>query len=158
MLKDEAEVYGVEFNANYKFNNEPYGFSLINSLAYTLGNDTSTSSYTPLTSIDPFKAITGLKYDSENSKWSAELIATYTGVAKTSSSNRNFVPDASTIFDFISHYDVNERLSFDLGIYNIFDTQYYKYATVKNERSNAADLERFSEPGANVKFGFKFIF
>ena len=156
--KDKAEVYGVELNSNYNFNNEPYGFSLINSLAYTLGNDTSTSSYTPLTSIDPFKAITGLKYDSENNKWSAELIATYTGVAKTSSSNRNFVPDANTIFDFISHYDVNERLSFDLGIYNIFDTRYYKYATVKNESSNAADLERFSEPGANVKFGFKFIF
>ena len=156
--KDKAEVYGVELNANYNFNNEPYGFSLINSLAYTLGNDTSTSTYTPLTSIDPFKAITGLKFDSKNNKWGTELIATYTGIAKTSSSNTNFVPDASTIFDLISYYDVNDRLSFDLGVYNIFDTRYYKYATVKNERSNAADLERFSEPGANVKVGFKFIF
>ena len=156
--KDKAEVYGVELNANYNFNNEPYGFSLINSLAYTAGNDTSTSTYTPLTTIDPFKAITGLKYDSKNNKWGTELIATYTGVAKTSSSNTNFVPDASTIFDLISYYDVNDRLSFDIGIYNIFDTQYYKYATVKNESSSAADLERFSEPGSNVKVGFKFIF
>ena len=156
--KDKAEVYGVELNSNYNFNDEPYGFSLINSLAYTLGNDTSASTYTPLTTIDPFKAITGIKYDSKNNKWGTELIATYTGVAKTSSSNTNFVPDASTIFDLISYYDVNDRLSFDLGIYNIFDKRYYKYATVKNERSNAADLERFSEPGANVKVGFKFIF
>ena len=156
--KDKAEVYGVELNANYNFNEEPYGFSLINSLAYNIGNDTSTSTYTPLTTIDPFKAITGLKYDSKNSKWGSELIATYTGVAKTSSSNTNFVPDASTIFDLISYYNVNDRLSFDIGIYNIFDKRYYKYATVKNESSNAADLERFSEPGANVKVGFKFIF
>ena len=156
--KDKAEVYGLELNANYNFNNEPNGFSLINSLAYTLGNDTSTSTYTPLTSIEPFKAITGIKYDSKNNKWGTELIATYTGVAKTSSSNTNFVPDASTIFDLISYYDVNDRLSFDLGIYNIFDKRYYKYATVKNERSTAADLERFSEPGANVKVGFKFVF
>ena len=62
--------------------------------------------------------------DSKNNKWGTELIATYTGVAKTSNSNTNFVPDASTIFDLISYYDVNDRLSFDIGIYNIFDTHF----------------------------------
>jgi len=156
--KDKAEIYGIEFNSNYNFNAEPSGFSLINSAAWTVGNDTSTSSYTPLTSIDPFKLITGLRFDSESEKWGSELIATYTGVAKTSSTNTYFVPDASTIFDLISYYNVNDRLSLDIGLYNIFDTKYYNYQTVKNESPTAADLDKFSEPGANVKLGFKFIF
>ena len=156
--KDKAEVYGLEFNSNYNFNAESSGFSLTNSMAWTEGNDTSTSDYTPLTSIDPFKAIFGIRYDSESEKWSSEIIATYTGVAKTASGNTNFVPDASTIFDAITNYKFNNRFSLDVGVYNIFDTRYYKYQTVKNERATDADLEKFSEPGRNVKIGFKFIF
>ena len=73
-------------------------------------------------------------------------------------SNTYFVPDASTIFDLISYYNVNDRLSLDIGLYNIFDTKYYNYQTVKNESPTAADLDKFSEPGANIKLGFKFIF
>ena len=156
--KDQAEMYGIELNSNYNFNAEPSGFSLINSIAWTEGNDTSTSDYVPLTSIDPFKAIFGLRYDSDSEKWSSELIATYTGVAKTSSSNTYFVPDASTIFDAITNYNVNDRLSLDVGLYNIFDTKYYNYQTVKTESPTAADLDKFSEPGTNVKVGFKFVF
>jgi len=156
--KDSAEIYGIELTSNYNFNSEPSGFSLINSIAWTEGNDTSTNDYVPLTSIDPFKAIFGLRYDSESEKWSSELIATYTGVAKTSSSNTNFVPDASTIFDAITNYNVNDRFSLDVGLYNIFDTKYYNYQTVKTESPTAADLDKFSEPGTNVKVGFKFVF
>ena len=156
--KDKAEVYGLELNSNYNFNGEQAGFSFINSMAWTVGNDTSTSDYTPLTTIDPFKAIFGLRYDSESEKWSSEIIATYTGVAKTSSTNTRFVPDASTIIDAITNFKVNDRFSLDLGLYNIFDTKYYNFQTVKNERPTAADLDKFSEPGANVKVGFKFIF
>ena len=89
-------------------------------------------------------------------KWSSEIIATYTGVAKTSSSNTRFVPDASTIIDAITNFKINDRFSLDLGLYNIFDTKYYNYQTVKNESPTAADLDKFSEPGANVKVGFKF--
>ena len=156
--KDSAEVYGLELDSNYNFNGEQTGFSFINSMAWTVGNDTSTSDYTPLTSIDPFKAIFGLRYDSESEKWSSEIIATYTGVAKTSSSNTNFVPNASTIVDAITNFNVNDRLSLDLGLYNIFDTKYYNFQTVKNERATATDLDKFSEPGTNVKVGFKFVF
>jgi len=156
--KDKAEIYGVELNSNYNFNAEPSGFSLINSIAWTEGNDTSTSDYTPLTSIDPFKAIFGLRYDSESEKWGSEIIATYTGVAKTSSSNTYFVPDATTIFDAITNYNVNDRLSLDVGVYNIFDTKYFNYQTVKTESPTAANLDKFSEPGTNIKVGLKFVF
>ena len=156
--KDKAEVYGFELNSNYNFNAEPNGFSLINSMAWTVGNDTSTSDYSPLTSIDPFKAIFGLRYDSKSEKWSSEIIATHTGVAETSSNNTNFVPDSSTIIDAITNFKFNDQLSLDVGLYNIFDTKYYKYQTVKNERANAVDIDQFSEPGTNIKIGFKFIF
>ncbi len=156
--KDKAEVYGFELNSNYNFNAKTNGFSLINSMAWTIGNDTSTSDYSPLTSIDPFKAIFGLRYDSESEKWSSEIIATHTGVAETSSTNTNFVPDSSTIIDAITNYKFNDQLSIDVGLYNIFDSKYFKYQTVKNERANAVDLDQFSEPGMNIKIGFKFIF
>ena len=99
-----------------------------------------------------------MRYDSESEKWGSEIIATYTGVAKTSSSNTNFVPDSNTIFDVITNYNVSDRFSLDVGVYNIFDTKYYKYQTVKTQSPTAANLDRFSEPGTNIQVGFKFIF
>tara|TARA_B100000212_G_scaffold333961_1_gene304058 strand:- start:580 stop:3042 length:2463 start_codon:yes stop_codon:yes gene_type:complete len=155
--KDKAEIYGLELSSSYNFNSEPSGFTLFNSLAYTIGNDTSTSDYTPLLSIDPFKAITGLNYKSKDQKWNTDFIATYTGIAKTSSSNTNFVPDAHTIFDFIGSYKSNDRLTFDLGIYNLLDKKYFNFSTVKNEGDDAS-IDRFAEPGRYVKVGFNFIF
>ena len=161
--KDSAEIYGLEFNSNYNFNSREDGFSLLSSIAYTVGNDTSStnsSTYTPLMSIDPFKAVFGLSYNSKDNKWGSELITTYTGRATIADSDKGskFVPDTSTIFDLISYYNVNERFSLDIGLYNIFDTKYYNFRTVKNESPTAADLDKFSEAGANVKVGFKFIF
>ena len=154
--KDKAEIYGVEFNSEYNFNSQPSGYRFFNSLAWTVGNDTSTSSYTPL-GVDPFKALVGLRYDSQDNKWGYDLMATYTGSAEPADATK-FVPDTSIVVDLISYLNVNDRLKFDLGIYNLLDERYYNYATVRNESPTAPDLEKFSEPGRNVKIGFKFIF
>ena len=156
--KDSANIYGVELSSNYNFNSEPSGFTLFNSFAYTIGNDTSSSNYIPLLSINPFKAIAGIRYDSNNQKWSSELISTYTGVANTSSSNTNFVPEAHTIFDFIGSYNVNERLKLDIGIYNLNDQKYFNFSTVKNESRTSDNLDRFAEPGRHFKVGFNYKF
>ncbi len=154
----EAEIWGIELNSEYNFNEDKTGFSLISSLAYNYGDDTSGTEDKELTSIEPFKAILGLRYTDTNNKWSTELTNTYVGDARTTDALDDNPSESYSVLDLTSVFNVSERLSVDLGIFNLNDTRYFNYSTVKSQSSSAADVNRFSEPGRNVKAGFKFIF
>ena len=155
---EEAEISGIEWKSDYNFNGNEDGFSLLSSLAYTYGDDTSSSDSKPLTSIEPFKAILGLKYTALENKWSAKLTNTYVGDARTTSALENNPSESYSVLDFMGDLRVNDRLSLDLGIYNLNDTRYFNYSTVKSQNANDVDINRYSEPGRNIKGGFKFVF
>ena len=155
---EEAEIWGIELNSEYNFNEDKTGFSVISSLAYNYGDDTSGTEDKELTSIEPFKAILGLRYTDSDNKWSTELTNTYVGDARTTDALDDNPSQSYSVLDLTSVFNVNERLSVDVGIFNLNDTRYFNYSTVKSEKSSSADVNRFSEPGRNIKAGFKFIF
>jgi hemoglobin/transferrin/lactoferrin receptor protein len=156
--KDEAEIWGIEFSSEYNFNQNKEGFSVLTSMAYSYGDDTTSSNAEALTSIEPFKAILGLKYTGLANKWSAELTNTYVGDARTTKALANNPSEAYSVLDLFGNLNVTERLSVDLGLYNLNDTRYFNYSTVKSKSSSDSDINKWSEPGRNVKAGFKFIF
>ena len=156
--RDEAEIYGLEFTSEYSFNENKEGFSVLTSLAYSHGDDKTSSDSEPLTSIEPFKAIVGLKYRGLANKWSAELTNTYVGDARTTAALEDNPSESYSVLDLTSVFNVSERLSVDVGIFNLNDTRYFNYSTVQSKKSSDADVNRFSEPGRNIKAGFKFIF
>ena len=80
------------------------------------------------------------------------------GDARTTKALENNPSESYSVLDFISDFNVNDRLSVDLGIYNLNDTRYFNYSTVKNENPSDVDINRYSEPGRNIKAGFKFVF
>ena len=155
---EEAEIWGIELNSEYNFNEDKTGFALISSLAYSYGDDTSGTEDKELTSIEPFKAILGLRYTDSENKWSTELTNTYVGDARTTDALDDNPSQSYSVLDLTSVFNVNERLSFDVGIFNLNDTRYFNYSTVKAQSKNSADVNRFSEPGRNIKAGIKFIF
>ena len=155
---EEAEIWGIELNSEYNFNEDKTGFSVISSLAYNYGDDTSGTEDKELTSIEPFKAILGLRYTDSDNKWSTEFTNTYVGDARTTDALDDNPSQSYSVLDLTSVFNVNERLSVDVGIFNLNDTRYFNYSTVKSEKSSSADVNRFSEPGRNIKAGFKFIF
>ena len=155
---EDAEIWGIELNSEYNFKEDKTGFTLISSVAYSRGDDTSGTEDKELTSIEPFKAILGLRYTDVDNKWSTELTNTYVGDARTTTALEDNPSKSYSVLDLTSVFNVNERLSVDLGIFNLNDTRYFNYSTVKSQNSSSADVNRFSEPGRNVKAGFKFIF
>ena len=100
----------------------------------------------------------GLRYTDVDNKWSTELTNTYVGDARTTTALEDNPSKSYSVLDLTGVFNVNERLSVDLGIFNLNDTRYFNYSTVKSQNSSSADVNRFSEPGRNVKAGFKFIF
>ena len=155
---EEAEIWGIELNSEYNFNEDKTGFTFISSLAYSYGDDTSGTEDKELTSIEPFKAILGLRYTDRDNKWSTELTNTYVGEARTTAELEDNPSKSYSVLDLTSVFNVNERLSVDVGIFNLNDTRYFNYSTVKSQKSSTADVNRFAEPGRNIKAGFKFIF
>nr|WP_278003387.1 TonB-dependent hemoglobin/transferrin/lactoferrin family receptor [Nodosilinea sp. TSF1-S3] len=150
-----ARIYGIELGGEYRFSPTPDGFSLLASLAFAQGDDTTTNR--PLTTIDPFSAVAGLRYQAPENRWRAELIGTFVGRARVPDDNPNFVPDAYALVDLIGAYNVTPALGINLGIYNLFNTEYYQYAEVRDRPNNEA-ISQFSQAGNNVRLGVSYRF
>ena len=167
--KTEAKILGLELNNEFKISEGSNGkFTLINSATFLKGDDETADEALP--DIDPFKAVTGLRYTTADDRWSTDLIATFVGKARVADSNKKvtsrgrtteyYHPDAYTVFDAITKYDVSDSFNVDLGIYNLTDKRYYNYQnTLSNGVSTTvSNLERYSQPGRSVKAGFTFKF
>lgn len=150
-----ARIYGVELGGEYRFSPGTDGFSLLASLAFAQGDDTTTNR--PLNTIDPFSAVAGLRYQAPENQWRAELIGTFAGRARVAEDNTNFVPDAYALVDAIGAYNITPNLGISLGIYNLLNTEYYQYSEVRDRPDNEA-ISQFSQAGRNIRLGVSYRF
>ncbi|HHP7245544.1 MAG TPA: TonB-dependent hemoglobin/transferrin/lactoferrin family receptor [Elainellaceae cyanobacterium] len=157
----EAEIYGLEFGGEYRFSPGTDGFRIRAALAWTVGNNLTTDE--PLLSVDPFELVAGLGYQAPEDKWGIEFITTVVGEARTDrdadplTGAEPFLPGGFTLFDLIGYYRFSPNLALNLGLFNIFDEEYYRYADVRtfNERP---DIERFQQPGRSIRAGLTWRF
>ena len=156
MNKDEIDIYGTEIEAEYRFNPDSTGISLIASLGYQHGENTKTD--TALESIEPLKAIAILRYKTSDNKITVDLKNTHVGGPRVESGTTTYVPDSYNKVDLIGSLKQSDRLEVDLGVYNLFDERYYYYSDVKGLSKTAANLEGYSQPSRHIKAGFNFRF
>ncbi len=162
---DNAETYGLEANAEYRFSRDPGGFSLLSSLAWTIGNNLTNNE--PLSTVDPIEAVVGLRYRAPAEKWGAELITTLVGKARGQGFEAEpgqdpFVPSGFSVLDLIGYYRLNSDVTFNLGLFNLFDNSYVQYSDVRfldaNESLFDRRRNRFEQPGFNVSAGVSWKF
>ena len=150
-----AKIWGIEFSNEYNFKPNKGGISLISSASYTYGQDLDNN--TPLNNIDPFKVVSGIKYQNFKNKFSGELIGSYIGKSRRKESDTGYWPDQYITFDFLTKYKFNQSLDLHFGIYNLFNKTFYKSSNI-NSTQSLVGIEQFAEPGRHLKCGFKFIF
>ncbi|ESA38593.1 hypothetical protein N836_32150 [Leptolyngbya sp. Heron Island J] len=162
---NEVETYGAEAKAEYQFTPGQGGFSLLGTIAWTEGNNLTSDE--PLSTVDPIEAVLGLRYRSSDQRWGAEFVSTLVGTARgegfePEAGQDPFVPDGYSVFDLIGYYQVHSNLTLNLGLFNLFDTDYERYADVRFLDSNDSlfDLRRarFEQPGLNVQAGVTWQF
>jgi len=151
-----ARIYGIEAGGEYRFDPSGYGFSLLGSLAWVRGDDLTADQ--PLPSVNPLSAVVGLRYRAPGDRWRAEFLSTIVGKARTPDDMTTFVPDAYTVFDLIGSYNPTADLGLSLGIYNLFNAEYLAYSDVRNQPADAPNIQRFTQPGINVRFGLSYRF
>ncbi|NJO11243.1 MAG: TonB-dependent hemoglobin/transferrin/lactoferrin family receptor [Leptolyngbyaceae cyanobacterium SL_1_1] len=152
----EARIFGVELSSEYWFSPDPHGFSILGSFAFAQGDNLTDDE--PLETVDPITGVIGLRYRAPNDLWRAEFIGTFVGQARVSDDADTFVPDAYVLFDLIGGYNPTPNLGLSLGIYNLFNTAYTVYSDVRNQPEDAPDIQRFSQPGTNVRLGVSYRF
>ncbi|MEO1388884.1 MAG: TonB-dependent receptor [Cyanobacteria bacterium J06634_6] len=162
---DNAETYGIEANAEYRFSTGPDGFSVLSSLAWTVGNNLTSDQ--PLSTVDPIEAVVGLRYRAPQEKWGAELVTTLVGKARgegfeAQAGQDPFVPDGFSVFDLIGYYRLNSNATLNLGLFNLLDNDYARYSDVRfldaNESLFNQRRNRFEQPGFNVSAGISWQF
>jgi hemoglobin/transferrin/lactoferrin receptor protein len=155
----EARTYGVEFSGEYRFRPENHGFSLLAAIGHTIGDDLVTDQ--PLESVDPFKAVVGLRYRAPENKWGAELAATFVGAPRTRDRAANFYkPEGYTTVDLIGYYNFTPLISLNVGLFNLFNTQYFQYADVRDLLTGPEprDIGRYASPGLGLRVGLTWRF
>ncbi|MEM7714348.1 MAG: TonB-dependent hemoglobin/transferrin/lactoferrin family receptor [Cyanobacteria bacterium P01_A01_bin.68] len=174
----EAEIYGLEIKAAYRFNSQPGGFALRGGLGFQVGNDLTEDR--PLSTVGPLQAVLGLGYQSPNDKWGAELVGTFVAKAREQESFVNprsivvgqpessrtlidpYEPEGYALVDMIGYYKINPNLTLTAGIYNIFDAEYYQYSDVSSIDTNSRVFEaqrgRYAQPGTNFAVGLNWQF
>jgi hemoglobin/transferrin/lactoferrin receptor protein len=156
---DQAEIYGVEAEFEYFITgSKRNGLSLITSIAWAEGNNTSGDESVPLNSINPIEAVVGLRYRAPENRWGTELIATLVGEKTRIDGDNLFTPDGYTLVDLIGYYNVSDRLSINLGLFNLFNEKYFIWSDVEGRTNDDEDLERFAQPGFNVAASVRFRF
>jgi hemoglobin/transferrin/lactoferrin receptor protein len=156
----KARTYGVELSGQYRFSPKPHGLSLLASLGWTVGDDLTTDQ--PLESVEPFKAVVGLRYRAPENRWGADLVGSFVAQPRLSDNRPagSFTPSAYTVVDLIGFYNLTPLISFNVGVFNLFNTEYFEYQDVRPLLNAAAprDLDRYAQPGISIRAGFTYRF
>jgi hemoglobin/transferrin/lactoferrin receptor protein len=156
---EKVRIWGLEGQAEAPLGG---GFSLRGSLGYTVGDDLNQSGASrPLASIDPFKAVVGLRYRANQDRWGTELAATFAGkprLPQTTSLPNPFVPDPYMTVDWTGFYKFSPQSSLNIGVYNLFNSSYSLRSSTRGLAANDPILGLFAQPGitvgANLSFNF----
>lgn len=154
--RGDVRIYGVEGKGELRLGS---GFSLLASTSYAVGDDLDSEQ--PLGSIDPFKAVAGLRYRNPQNSFGAELFATYAGVSrlpKTRDVPNPFVPGSYFTLDLTSFYNVTPNMSINLGVFNILNEKYWRRGDVRGLSASDSSLDLFVQPGITVSAGLKISF
>lgn len=154
---DSAQIYGIEAKAEYFFNaTREDGVSLLASLAWAEGNNDSGNGSVPLNSVNPFELVFGVRYKAPEDKWGTDLVSTF--VAGKSESRIDgddlFAPSSYFLLDLLSYYNFSKNASLNVGLFNLFNAQYYVWSDVRGLTPTDNNLKRFAPPGFNASVNF----
>jgi hemoglobin/transferrin/lactoferrin receptor protein len=150
-----AEIYGVEGKVELPLGAYAAclnGFSVRNSIGYTVGNDLVNN--VGLNSVDPLKIISSLRYDAPNNRWGTELVGAFVDRKHRVdflTSPDQFVPGSYYSLDLIAYANLSKNVTVNVGVYNLTDQRYFVWQDVVGLPATRADIGRFAQPGAYVK-------
>jgi len=104
----------------------------------------------PVNTVDPLNTVLGLRYAPPQGRYEAELVWTWADDKDQGDIDPTIPRIASDSFhvvDLLAHLRVTERVRLDVGVFNLFDETYLRWADTAGIGTDAPD--RFTRPGRN---------
>ncbi len=155
---EQVNIYGIEFQGEYRFSPGPDGFSLVGALSWVQGDDLQNDE--PLETINPFEAVLGIRYRAPEDRWGAELISTFVGKARADGDPGDFIPSPYFLLDLVGYVNLSKNVSLRGGVFNLLDAEYITYSDARrlNNTVNSPTTDptfnqrrtRITQPGINI--------
>lgn len=151
--RDRARIEGVEAEFDWDLAGlGPWldGFSLHGAAATARGRDTRRD--VALNSIDPDRAVLGLRYMSGSGRWGGEGLLTGVHAKRhlDASQGALFAPAGYAVFDAYLWYAPRPNLRLQLGLLNLGDRRYWSWSQVRGLPADTLRLDFHSQPGRSM--------
>lgn len=152
---EKATIKGTELNLNQAlgaFNETLESWYLDFGWHSARGDNDITGA--PLNTVNPDKTVLGLRWDPSTLPVAVEFHAThYDEQSRVDFSDGDFfVPEAATVMDLVLRWDHTEQIQSYLGLYNLGDERYWRYADVRKYETDDPRAQISSQPGFNAAF------
>ena len=151
-----AHIYGVELRGESALPWE--GLALSGALSWTRGVDSARGE--PLNSVEPAKLTLGLSYETVDGRQRLELVATAVSAKRRidSSTVDPFRTPGYATLDAYWRIQVADRLTLDLGAFNLTDRRYWLWSGVRGLPASAREIDLYTQPGrqfgASVRYAW----
>lgn len=150
----KAEISGVEFTALWLLSER---WQLHGSLAHARGNDKQND--VPLDSVDPLTGVLGVRFAEPSERWSIETLLTMAAEKDRVSADDRVTANGYGIVDVLGHVRIADRSTLRIGVYNLFDKTYARWASLQGLPASDSDaIARARAPGTNVRASFNVQF
>jgi len=104
----------------------------------------------PVNTVDPLNTVLGLRWAPPQARYEAELIWTWADDKDDNDIDPNIpriASDSYHLLDLLAHVRVTDRVRLDVGVFNLTDEHYIRWADTAGIGEQAPD--RFTRPGRN---------
>lgn len=154
----DVEISGVEARADVWWDN---GVSARFAAAWAEGDTTSAGVATALPTIDPVKVVFGLGYDEPTGRFGGQAVVTWSQAKDAADTDGLSCFDANpalgcavgddfALLDLTAYWNLNDRVTARLGVFNVFDETYSWWSDVRGVAATSAVLDAYTQPGRNL--------
>lgn len=117
--------------------------------AHVEGRSINGSTQDNLSTVDPDKLVGALQY-SPGARWGVAGRMTAVERKDKAQSSAGVVPGGYTVFDLTGWYQPSKATQISVGLYNLFDKKYVRWADVRDLAASASGtVDAYTQPGRN---------
>jgi hemoglobin/transferrin/lactoferrin receptor protein len=151
-----AHIHGVEARAEWQMGTL---WKANVGIAYSKGESEVNGLKTPLDTIQPLKAVFGVRYD--DVLWGARANLAYSegkDASQISTTTAQFAPSSYSVLDLGVYWKPVRNLTINANLNNVFDTKYWRWSDVSGLAASSTVKDAYTAPGRNVQVSARYDF
>ncbi|MBZ1352000.1 TonB-dependent hemoglobin/transferrin/lactoferrin family receptor [Alcaligenaceae bacterium LF4-65] len=150
-----ARIRGVVISTESKIDER---WSLQAGIAYLKGTSEVNGRQQPLDSVDPLKAVLGVRYDV--GQWGARANVTYSAPKSAGdiaeSAEKAFAPGASAVLDLGWFWKPTRDLTLNVNINNALDAKYWRWSDMRGLEDTSPVKDAYTAAGRNIQLSLRY--